>query len=224
MPQQNKISDTIIYTPQTSQVLESYSTTTTSTDKTQLNNIKTNHNTLSMPVTSGTNIPNSECTHNITNQMQPVTLFRSHKERSPSSSPESPSNDICENQEGEGSLDSSKHQSYQTKAGKMIERTIGKTSELGKFDSLRATMKNKMHKKQKPTVLEKEQYKILTSVLNLNTLVIAAKLDLKQQVKTFEKDFHKAQGTFPDRGTLNTKSYEKGLTMPRNSVSVGMIV
>ncbi len=56
-----------------------------------------------------------------------------------------------------------------------------------------------MHKKQKLTVIEKESYKKLTSVLN--TRVIATKLDIKQKVKDFERDFHKAQGTFPDQGS-----------------------
>lgn len=62
---------------------------------------------------------------------------------------------------------------------KMIERALGQTSELGKFDILRTTMKNKMHKKQKPTALEKVQYKKLSSVLNI--WVFAIKRDLKQQ-------------------------------------------
>ena len=33
----------------------------------------------------------------------------------------------------------------------------------------------------------------------LNTSVLATKLDLKQKVKTFEKHFYIAQGTFPDQ-------------------------
>ena len=46
-----------------------------------------------------------------------------------------------------------------------------------------------MHRKQKPTVLVKEQYKKLTSVLN--TLVIATKLNLKQKVRLSKKPFTK---------------------------------
>ena len=80
----------------------------------------------------------------------------------------------------------------------MFEITLEQNTELRKFDQLRAILKNKMHKKKKkPTLLDKEQYKKLTSVLN--TMVIANKLDLKQKVKCYEKEFYKAQGTFPNQ-------------------------
>ncbi len=75
---QQQMSDTTTNTPQTSQALVSSSTTTTSTDDTQLNN-KTNHDPLSTPVITSNNIPSSEGTPNITNQMQPITLFGTKK-------------------------------------------------------------------------------------------------------------------------------------------------
>lgn len=91
-----------------------------------------------MSVTTSTNIPSNECTPNITSQMQPITLFRTHEESSPSISQEPPpSNDICENKESEDSLVGNK-QSYQTKGARMIERTIGKTIELGKYEKQNA--------------------------------------------------------------------------------------
>ena len=63
------------HTPQASQVLVTYSTTT-SNKNTQLNNIKRNHDPLSTPIITSTN---SECTLNIANPMQPITLFETNK-------------------------------------------------------------------------------------------------------------------------------------------------
>ena len=57
-----------------------------------------------------------------------------------------------------------------------------------------------MHKKQKPSVLEKAQYTKVTSLLNTRVMA-TTKFDLKQQVKSFEKAFYEAQGTFPSRET-----------------------
>ena len=94
---------------------------------------------------------------------------------------------------------------YQTKAGKLIERSLGKTRELGQFDRLRVTMKSKMHQKQKPTALQKHQYETITVILN--TQVIVVKLDLKLRVKTFEKIYYRTHGVFPERGT-NTEYYK----------------
>lgn len=52
-----------------------------------------------------------------------------------------------------------------------------------------------MHKRQKPTCYEQQQYKALSA--KLNTQVLALKHDLKSRVREYEKEFYKAQGTFP---------------------------
>ena len=151
------------HTPQTSHILESNSAATTTVDDTQSSNIKTNHNPLS------TNTLISECTPSSTSQTQPITLFKTQDKSSPSNSSESPpesppSNDTDEEVEDilhdttvDG--DSNSEQTYQTKAAKLIERSLGKISEFGRFERLRAIMKSKMHKKKKPTTLEKNSIK-----------------------------------------------------------------
>ena len=64
-----------------------------------------------------------------------------------------------------------------------------------------------MHQKQKPTALQKQQYKTLTAILN--TQVIAVKLDLKLRVK---KTFYRAHGLFLEQGTnIEYKDLQKKL-------------
>ena len=53
----------------------------------------------------------------------------------------------------------------------MIKRAIGRTNEPDKLDILRAIMKNRMYKKQKPSVLEKAQCTKVTSLLNTHVVV-----------------------------------------------------
>ena len=67
-----------------------------------------------------------------------------------------------------------------------------------------------MHNKQKPTVLEKAQYKQMTSDSVLNTRVIATKLDLKQQVisRLLRKHFIKYKEHSSTK-KLILRSYEK---------------
>ena len=83
-------SDMEYHTAQTSHILESNSTVTTTLDDTQSSGTKTNHNHPSTPVIFNTNTPISECTPSSSSQMQPITLFRTQDKNSPSNSSESP--------------------------------------------------------------------------------------------------------------------------------------
>ena len=109
---QQQIPDMATHTPQTSQVLATH-LKTTSNDNTQLNSIKINHDPLSTPIVTSTNIPNSERTPNIANSMQPITLFGTNKESSPSSSQELLLSNVTCEEKGDSSLDDSKQHSYQ---------------------------------------------------------------------------------------------------------------
>ena len=147
--QQTSDADMEHHTPQTSHILEINSTVTTTLDDTQSSGTKTNHNPPSTPVIPNTNTPLSECTPSSSSQMQPVTLFRTQDKNSPSYSSEtppeslppapesSPSNDTDEEVEDvlqDITVDDDRNlvqHEYQTKAGKLIEKSLEKTRELG---------------------------------------------------------------------------------------------
>ena len=107
---------------------------TTINGNSQTTNLNPNYNS---------NIPSGDFTPNISSQMQPTIRFSVHEEGSLSNSLEqsSPDNTCDSRQVKVPKLESI------SKAAKMIERTIGQTNELDKFDTLRAIMKNRMHMK-----------------------------------------------------------------------------
>ena len=199
-------SDSELLSPQTTptQVPEEPSTL-----ETQLCVTQTNHGPVHVatPVSNSTSVINGEFTPSLASLIQPVTLFKPHS-CSPSECPPQPSLmevSTCTQESGEiydddllaADVHSDNENKYHTKAAKLIEKSLGRTSELDMFDKLRAAMKGKMHRQQKPTRHQQQQYQEISA--KLNTRLIAVKYDLKLQVKNYEKMFHKTHGTFPDQ-------------------------
>ena len=89
-------------------------------------------------------------------------------------------------------------QEYKTKAAMLISKVVNKQNPtLKKFDNLRSILKAKKEKKQTPTLSEKELYQKLMA--QLHTAITSSKDALKSDLRTFEKEYYKSHGVFPQQ-------------------------
>ena len=168
-------------------------------------------------------------TPSLASLIQPVTLFKPHTTSPSECPPQSSSTEVstCTQENGEvhinvDDLQVADNNEYHTKAAKLIQKSLGRTNELDMFDKLRAVMKAKMHKRQKPARYEQQQYQALSA--KLNTQLIAVKCDLKRQGIT-RRNFIRNMELFPiKRVILNMDPSVKRLTIQRSFVTSGTLV
>ena len=106
----------------------------------------------------------------------------------------------------------------QTKAAKLVNKVIGPSSDLTRFDRLRLKLKEQLQTNQTPTTSEREEYNII--IAKLQSRILSLKYTTRDNLKSMEREYIVKKGLQLDQSNTKYKLLYKKLELVKTVLGV----